>query len=150
MAEIKLIFSDFAKVFLITLNGLFGLLGLAMLGVGGYVMVEVKKYSVSTSAGLSRIISYQQNPVQSYFHHSMKFSMPILGCYRSFIWRNSNFHSLSWVIRILTVIPWSFRGLQREQMYERNICSCSFYSCSLSDFCWYCWFRKGNFPILFP
>ena len=42
------IFSDFAKTFLITLNGLFALLGLAMLGVGGYVMVEVKKYSVST------------------------------------------------------------------------------------------------------
>ena len=41
-------FLDCAKVFLITLNGLFALLGLAMLGVGGYVMVEVKKYSVST------------------------------------------------------------------------------------------------------
>ena len=39
--------SGFAKVFLITLNSLFGLLGLAMLGIGGYVMVEVKKYSVS-------------------------------------------------------------------------------------------------------
>ena len=53
------IFSDFAKTFLITLNGLFALLGLAMLGVGGYVMVEVKKYSVSTNfVLLSRIISY--------------------------------------------------------------------------------------------
>lgn len=36
---------SFAKVFLLTLNGIFGMLGLAMLGIGGYVMVEVKKYS---------------------------------------------------------------------------------------------------------
>ena len=43
----RILFLDFAKVFLITLNGIFGLLGLAMLGIGGYVMVEVKKYSVS-------------------------------------------------------------------------------------------------------
>ena len=44
----RIFFLDFAKVFLITLNGIFGLLGLAMLGIGGYVMVEVKKYSVSS------------------------------------------------------------------------------------------------------
>lgn len=48
--------SGFAKVFLITLNSLFGLLGLAMLGIGGYVMVEVKKYSVSQRKYPSRAI----------------------------------------------------------------------------------------------
>jgi len=46
---------NFAKVFLITLNGIFGLLGLAMLGIGGYVMVEVKKYSGVTESSYDAI-----------------------------------------------------------------------------------------------
>lgn len=30
-------------------------------------------------------------------------------------------------------------------MYERNICSCFIYPCSLSDLCWYCRIRQGSF-----
>ena len=37
----------FARYALIGINALFGLLGIALLGIGGYVMVEMKKYSVS-------------------------------------------------------------------------------------------------------
>ena len=37
----------FMKWFLVGLNGLFCLLGIALIGIGGYVMIEVNEYSVS-------------------------------------------------------------------------------------------------------
>jgi len=43
------------RYFLIGLNALFGLLGLTLLGIGGYVMVEVKKYAGVTEGSYDGI-----------------------------------------------------------------------------------------------
>ena len=138
----SILFLDFAKVFLITLNGIFGLLGLAMLGIGGYVMVEVKKYSVSF---LLRPFLYDRWWKCTILVDILHFKIIILGCYRIIVRRHPNFYSLSWFICVPPFIPWFVWCLQREQMHERNICSCFIHPCSLSDLCWYCRIRQGSF-----
>ena len=86
------------------------------------------------------------DPGRSFYN----FKIVILGCYRSFVRRHPNFYSLSWIICISSFIPWFVRCLQREQMYERNICSRSIYSSSLPDLCWYRRIRQGSFSRFNP
>lgn len=114
-----------------------------MLGIGGYVMVEVKKYSVSylVKAVRERSLMNMNDPGGSFD----QFKIIILGCYRIIVRRHSNFYSLPWFICVPPFIPWFVWCLQREQMHERNICSCFIHPCALSDLCWYCRIRQGPF-----
>jgi len=63
------------RYFLVGLNTLFGLLGLTLLGIGGYVMVEVKKYSGVTEG------SYDSIPIFIICLGLFVFLIAFFGCF---------------------------------------------------------------------
>jgi len=63
------------RYFLIGLNTLFGLLGLTLLGIGGFVMVEVKKYSGVTEG------SYDSIPIFIICLGLFVFLIAFFGCF---------------------------------------------------------------------
>jgi len=85
------------RYFLIGLNTLFGLLGLTLLGIGGYVMVEVKKYAGVTEG------SYDGIPIFIICLGLFVFLIAFFGCFGA--WKQNSCLTMTYsvVLAILVI-----------------------------------------------